>query len=108
MCFSLSECHDLGHILAYFLLHFPIHHIVVTYFWVINPAPIKRECALRSSRIKNSWHMMKNKFFSIFRPKIPYGELRNVVGFFLQIFLLTPPKKIKTVNAPGFWKNTQN
>ena len=45
--------------------------------------------------------------FSIFRPKIPYGELRNVVGFFLEIFLLTPQKK-KNVNAPGFWKKTQN
>ena len=45
--------------------------------------------------------------FSKFRPKIPYGELRNVVGFFLEIFLLTPQKK-KTVNAPGFWKKTQN
>ena len=31
--------------------------------------------------------------FSKFRPKIPYGELRNVVGFFLEIFLLTPQKK---------------
>ena len=46
--------------------------------------------------------------FSIFRPKIPYGERRNVVEFFSRNIFINATKKIKTVNAPGFWKNTQN
>jgi len=69
---------------------------------------LKRECALRSSRIKNSWHMMKNKCSPYFVQRYPIVSLETWWGFFLEIFLLTPQKKIKTVNAPGFWKNTQN
>jgi len=43
---------------------------------------LKRKCPLISSRIENSWHMMKKSEFLIFRPEIPYGGLRNEKYFF--------------------------
>ena len=43
---------------------------------------VKSECPLRPSEIKNTWHIMKNLKFCIFRPLIPYGNSSNVVGFF--------------------------
>ena len=59
---------------------------------------LKRKCSLISSRIANSWHMMKKSGFLIFRPEISYGGLRNLVIFFLEIFFWTP----------GGVKNTKN
>ena len=80
------------------------------YFSIFCLFPIKRKCRLRSSRIENSWYMIKNQKFWYF-VQIPYDGLRTWWHFFLEIYFWTPQKKIKIkkkVRAPRGVKNTKN
>ena len=42
---------------------------------------IKRECPLRSSRIENSWHKMKNLFFGLFHFRFVLFRFGGLVSF---------------------------
>ena len=44
--------------------------------------PIKRKCPLRSTRIENSWYLMKNQKYWYFVRRYPMNTLRNMVAFF--------------------------
>lgn len=66
-----------------------------------------RECPLRMSRIKISWHLMKNKFSSYFIKRNPMWAYKHG-GFFSRNIFINATKEKKTVNAPGFLKTTQN
>lgn len=56
---------------------------------------LKRKCPLRSSRIENSWYVMKNQKFWYFVQRYPMMALERWWHFFLEIFFWTPQKKNK-------------
>jgi len=68
--------------------------------------PIKRKCPLRSSRIENSWHMMKNQNSWYFVQRYPWSPI-----FSWNIFLNATKNNnnsSKKVRAPRGVKNAEN